>query len=1129
MSMTRDLRFIKDSTASEDFFGGHRRVANALVYLLRDPAVRLIALLGPWGSGKSTVVGLAEKAISESDQPGSKPHFFIFDAWLHQSDSPRRALIESLVAFVRQKEICPNISWEGDLEAIQRRSEVQEVRTTPSLTAWGFFIGLTLLFVPLGVRLADSPTVVSLGNVGFIYANIIGLFITFLPVFLISINYLSWRHTLNFFNKIFWSKANWSTHNNKNKDRTMASMFFNKAVERTTNKITKTPEPTSFEFRDIYYKIMHAIGTSGSSIVIIIDNLDRIPAEEAIAFWSTMRSLLIHDSSGDAVEFRPWVIVPLDAGAIGRIFTKSNEEGDGRAQAGAFVEKTFDAMLQVTPPVTSDWQNYLKEKLEFATSGKLSPENHHVAIKIFEASASIFRDQNATTPRKINSYVNRIVGTLLQWDDELPFYSVCYHAIFSEKLDSFSNIIGDGAPAAALMNSIADEWRQNVAAIHFGVPTAKALQILMEPEIRSAIFNEDGKRFVELSASPGFEIVLGRMIENISHPATDFDLFSAAALLDQVESDTFRNSDAWRALLELAKSATARTGNIANAAAGIRALVRRGRAPISRHILSALKAYGPEAAKAGGAAWFNEVWACDPGTDDRRDVTKGLTVPGDAGFYTQVLDAAVELDAYNKWYQLVNHLQPTTPREDIVDLVARQGSETNFDRKWYDRSIMLSRISGKWNYSAIYDAADLAIRNPKTDLDLHYAISTILINQNVAASRLSKLGSEGILADRLAVAVQLKHFGEVGILLLAFAQHFPSFDPSQQYGESATGVAILRDLPNFTSEELKVASEAMVEALLESSDEAPLLAVASVAKNSASWRPLAASVFNGLLATEFFDWHSTSGFLNAYDTLLEALGVDLTKTVMGKISIDSTFLKPFAALNDDLFFRIANSFYDKNTSKELSAKIAERFASQPKTWWLTQFQEASAAVRTLERLINHSGQFSPSPALLDATDDYVKWFIQSGPHYYLDGPINWSTLLSSMDEDQRMVLDHNIIDRIRDAPQNIASSALYNFGLEILKPGTFDREADRNVRMIILPIIIAAEETPLSDLNDTAKLLAPAVALAAKSTKAEIARIAAEKIDAELHAETIRSVLKAWDLTPAKGRKGRGKEKANNE
>src|SRR4051812_13542730 len=83
---TRPIRFIKDTAATSDFFGSHSRIARALAGVIRDQTdLKVIGLLGDWGSGKSTVVNLAELELGV-DPSGIETHFFRYDAWLHQSD-----------------------------------------------------------------------------------------------------------------------------------------------------------------------------------------------------------------------------------------------------------------------------------------------------------------------------------------------------------------------------------------------------------------------------------------------------------------------------------------------------------------------------------------------------------------------------------------------------------------------------------------------------------------------------------------------------------------------------------------------------------------------------------------------------------------------------------------------------------------------------------------------------------------------------------------------------------------------------------------------------------------------------------------------------------------------------------
>ena len=54
-SISCPTKLLDDLPADRDEFGSHQRVANAIAELVRnEEGGKAIALIGPWGSGKST-------------------------------------------------------------------------------------------------------------------------------------------------------------------------------------------------------------------------------------------------------------------------------------------------------------------------------------------------------------------------------------------------------------------------------------------------------------------------------------------------------------------------------------------------------------------------------------------------------------------------------------------------------------------------------------------------------------------------------------------------------------------------------------------------------------------------------------------------------------------------------------------------------------------------------------------------------------------------------------------------------------------------------------------------------------------------------------------------------------------
>ena len=76
-------RILVDDPADEDEFGTHEKIAQLIRAEIRDAGEgRSIALVGDWGSGKSTIVSLVRKALTSPEPPDAQ--VFIYDAWSHR-------------------------------------------------------------------------------------------------------------------------------------------------------------------------------------------------------------------------------------------------------------------------------------------------------------------------------------------------------------------------------------------------------------------------------------------------------------------------------------------------------------------------------------------------------------------------------------------------------------------------------------------------------------------------------------------------------------------------------------------------------------------------------------------------------------------------------------------------------------------------------------------------------------------------------------------------------------------------------------------------------------------------------------------------------------------------------------
>ena len=118
-------KLIKNMPCEEDLFAGkaHTTIAQNICDTIKNnPDCRMIGLDGSWGTGKSNLLKIVEKHLNQ--QENKKYHFFLYDAWGHQEDIQRRAILENLTDFlVNEKKILSNKKWEEKCKNLESRTK----------------------------------------------------------------------------------------------------------------------------------------------------------------------------------------------------------------------------------------------------------------------------------------------------------------------------------------------------------------------------------------------------------------------------------------------------------------------------------------------------------------------------------------------------------------------------------------------------------------------------------------------------------------------------------------------------------------------------------------------------------------------------------------------------------------------------------------------------------------------------------------------------------------------------------------------------------------------------------------------------------------------------------------------
>lgn len=537
------LRFIPDEPADEDYFTTHTEVARAIVSaVVSNSEIKVVGLLGRWGSGKSTVARKVIEALEDREDQAFK--VFAYDAWLHQSDPLRRSFLDSLILrLVREDALSRR--WIRRLKKFS--ASVEDTRTieTPELSGDARWLGLSLLAVPVGIGLVGfdtlqaafgaTPTTLGRATVA------AGVFLVLVPLLVWLGLYLRRRPWASILDPKLADRRRtfWRDLDDDGEPTRSFRIFTDGPPKHTSTKTFRSVEPTSLEFGREFQRAMREIKKGGHRLVIVIDNLDRVAEGEALGMWATIRSFFLTSDDteeGRSEPFHPTVILPIDRHAIEDLFAGADDgAGGGRERARSFMDKTFDITFEVTEPIHSDWRLFLRDQMKFMFGDLYEDSWGFWTRRLFESQLT--RQQAvspgsgrpaAVTPREINKLLNRIGALYLQWASVgIPVEVMALYVIRRDDIDQ--GLLAFLQAGEAEIAEVAPNWQRQLAALYYGVGPEKAAQVLLDEPIRTAILRADEAALLPLSAVPGFGETFEFITGALPEPPTSISAFSIVA------------------------------------------------------------------------------------------------------------------------------------------------------------------------------------------------------------------------------------------------------------------------------------------------------------------------------------------------------------------------------------------------------------------------------------------------------------------------------------------------------------------------------------------------------------------------------------------------------------------------
>ncbi len=469
---------LDNKPCGQDLFEGksHEKIAKNIADIIKNGTAEVVGIDGGWGAGKSNMVNLIETELDKG-----KFHFFIYDAWGHQTDFQRRSILENLTSYlVDEAKIINKKKWNAKLLQLLSRKRSVGSKIVKELSAISKIGAILALSMPILVLL-NNYIGQNMGKIIY-WAGILIFSLVILYVLQVK-NMKKYGQPTSILNVISELFLSYQDYTNDKQDNIEQSMKYETIYDE---------EPSSRDFKNWMKEIDDDI--KGHTLVIVFDNMDRLPKDKVQELWAAIHTFFSEEKYSNIR-----VIVPFDRAHIKSAFksedilinpTKKTKDSDNNYDVACygndFINKTFDAVYRVSPPVMSDWKAYFANRWEEAFGRKVDNK----ITQIYDLLSKV------ATPREIIAFINEFVTIKQISDNSIPDEYIALFIFGKDKisLDPQKEILQPsylGALDFMYKNDI--DLSKYISALYYQLPPEKALDIIYTDNIKQALNNGKAK------------------------------------------------------------------------------------------------------------------------------------------------------------------------------------------------------------------------------------------------------------------------------------------------------------------------------------------------------------------------------------------------------------------------------------------------------------------------------------------------------------------------------------------------------------------------------------------------------------------------------------------------------------
>jgi hypothetical protein len=740
-------------------------------------------------------VALLRQELSSS----SDSSVWSFDAWSHEGDPLRRTFLESLIGHLAKQKWIDGASWDRRIAELARRLKTSDQKTTPRISGYGLALTASALAIPVGsVLLAEAfragATLAAGGGLHLQAALGLGLMLLPLPVVAICL-------------AIKWAQFAFAKRRGKSPEapdyRDIMGIFYSRAVTESRTESIETPEPTSLEFESTFNKLMHeALALSQRRLVLVVDNLDRVQADDALRIWTTLQTFLKPAADRPRWLEQVWIVLPFDRVGLERLWrTRGTED-----VSASFIDKSLQVKFEVPVPLVSDWHAYFVELLERALPAHGG--DFHTIYRLYAIRGR--KAAQPPTPRELLLFVNQLGALHRQWGDSLPLPHLAYYALLvRESLHVPSELLAGNVPSPSELGLLGDGIRDHLAGLAFGVDPGRGRLLLLEQPVLDALSAGSAQSLRSLKeAEPRLqdivEIAITRAAED--WPAAEgVKLLNAAYALDAaglLDPSLKERSTAIRLqLLSACGRVEVMANTTPNSERGFVALlegaVRRDLATsLVRAIASAIALEAETAEAPRLSATVTRLAALIRELSGRgyEVATAKVRLRGPAETYVVAAEAIEAACGPDSMCEAL--FVPSVPADEFISMLVRHVEAGTFSGSYCAaiRSREHWSSDGDWDSLVALIKAKLTptgTTDSRQAVALTQALEDLAKTSGSASSALKAIVSEGHVAHFIHLAATTKEYSLAGLMLENWLWFSPQLAAPRAVGNSAQGHALV--------------------------------------------------------------------------------------------------------------------------------------------------------------------------------------------------------------------------------------------------------------------------------------------------------------------------------------------------